>query len=280
MNRCFLISGLSALGLVSTAALAADLPGRKLPPAPVMVSAPQFDWSGFYVGGYGGAGWAKSRGDTTVSSPLLALFPAILPTINSAGSNDINIGGGLAGVTAGYSLAVDSSVVVGVEGDIGWAGLSGAVTTSGMVPVFNGAFGFNQKAQADWMATLRGRLGVTLLDNLLVYGTGGLAATSVRYSSDFSDVFNEYEFFRLRSARLGWTLGAGVEFAFNQNWSAKLEYLHAGFGGTSGLGSTTLTDGSTAWVQHNFRSFGVDMIRAGVNYRFGGGHSAPVMAKY
>lgn len=275
ISAVFLICGSGA------SAISADLPGRHLPPAPVLPVDSAHDWSGFYLGATAGAGWTHAQGDLDVSSSTLALFPPILPTINAAGTNRLNGFGGLAGVTAGFNLAFSSLFVAGLEGDFSASGMSGNLSRSGIIPVFNGPFNFQQSARTDWLATIRGRVGVTPFDSLMAYVTGGLAVAQMRYSSNFTDVFNEYEFFRLSSARTGWTVGGGLEYAVTPNWSLKVEYLHAGFSGMAGSGSSLLTDGTTALVAHNVRSASIDLVRAGVNYRFGGAPAiAPVVAKY
>jgi outer membrane immunogenic protein len=265
--------------LTATAASAADLPSRNLRvEAPVMASSPR--WDGAYIGLNAGGAWGASEGTLIISSALLAMFPPIIPTINTAGSNRINLGGALLGAQAGYNFAIGDKFVLGVESDIAWTNLSGSVSTSGMVPVFNGPFGFNQRVSADWLATVRGRAGFAAFDDVLIYATGGLAVTRIRTSSDFADSFAEYEFYKNSATRLGWTVGAGLEYAFGPHWSAKLEYLHTEFPGISGMGSSVLADGSSALVYHNTRNLKTDSVRLGLNYRFAAGATAPLVAKY
>ena len=80
----------------------------------------------------------------------------------------------------------------------------------------------------NWLATVRGRLGVAM-DRWLIYGTGGVA---------FSDgVYRNHDFCNtappcgggLLDAKgdmdTGWTVGGGAEFAWMANWTAKAEYL-------------------------------------------------------
>jgi len=66
---------------------------------------------------------------------------------------------------------------------------------------------------------------------------------------------------------VGWTLGAGLEKKFTPNWSAKLEYLYVD------LGTKTFFSGTGNDVDVRFRDH---ILRAGINYQFGG----PVVAKY
>jgi outer membrane immunogenic protein len=97
-----------------------------------------------------------------------------------------------------------------------------------------------------WFGTLRGRAGFAI-NNVLLYGTAGLAYGELKG-----------EFFGLGEDKtlVGWTAGAGVEYGFTQNWSAKLEYLYMDLG--SRAYSITGVDNG---LHSNF-------LRLGVNYHF------------
>jgi outer membrane immunogenic protein len=73
----------------------------------------------------------------------------------------------------------------------------------------------------DWFGTVRGRVGYAM-DRALIYGTGGLAFGSVenRYLDGPANSFSE------KCTQTGWTAGAGIEYAFDDHWSAKAEYLY------------------------------------------------------
>ena len=73
----------------------------------------------------------------------------------------------------------------------------------------------------NWFGTLRGRLGYAF-NNVLVYGTGGLAYGGVNFRIENSRLT------RL-AAQHGWTAGGGVEYMFTPNWSGKIEYEHVTF---------------------------------------------------
>jgi opacity protein-like surface antigen len=57
----------SALSLLPTLALAADLPRRSMAMAPSPVAAPLFTWTGFYAGANAGYGWGETRFGRTYS---------------------------------------------------------------------------------------------------------------------------------------------------------------------------------------------------------------------
>ena len=204
-------------------ASAADIqrPVYKAPPAGVMPVA--YDWTGFYVGGHVGYGWAdKSWQDG------FGLFGI---------SQQAN--GFLGGGQAGFNYQV-GQFVFGVEGDMSWSGMKGSTNTL--------ASSFN--TDVDWTATLTGRLGMAF-DRWLVYGKGGAAWARDRYTTNF------YTFpgTEVTDTRLGWTAGAGVFDisdqvfpAYGSRWSAigkpplvrrRIPSSHQGFSSSSSAARQT-----------------------------------------
>ena len=151
--------------------------------------------------------------------------------------------------------------MLGVEGDVSWAASRAAPrSVAGLAAPFDATF----NTEVDWTATLTGRLGLAF-DRWLVYGKGGVAWAHDKYST------NLYTFpatVELTDTRVGWTVGAGVEYAFAPNWSAKLEYNYMDFG-TRAVSFTPLT--STDIDQQ------IHAVKFGINYKFGGG---PVVGRY
>jgi outer membrane immunogenic protein len=268
-----------AMLLAAMPASAADLPAPKLFAAP-STSASPYNWQGSYVGLLIGGAWGQTQTATAVTSSTLALFPPIIPTIDAAGSNTLASSGAIVGGQIGYNFAVAERFILGAEADLAWTSLSGSKSTAGIVPIFNGPFAFDQRLRSDWLGTVRGRAGFAAFDHLLAYATGGLAVTGQHYASDFGDAFNEFQFYRHSSTRLGWTLGAGLEYEFGAKWSAKLEYLHTEFAGISGTGYSLLADGSTALVQNQTGRQTIDSVRFGINYHMSASAPAAVVAKY
>jgi outer membrane immunogenic protein len=214
-------AGLMAAAM-ATPSLAADLPRK----APVSYVAP-FSWSGFYVGINGGYGWGTSDWSSAVTSG----HPK--PT------------GGLAGGTLGYNIQT-GNWVWGIEGDIDWADLKGSDTGTG---VCTGGSGCETRNR--WLGTIRGRVGYAF-DRWLPYLTGGGAFGDVKMQTAAGTAATE--------TPMGWTIGAGVEWAFMGAWSAKLEYLYVDLGdstcGASVCGIATTVSDKT------------NLVRAGLNYRF------------
>lgn len=224
-----LLIGLLGAAMFSGAAAAADMgrPVYKAPPAGVMAPT-VYDWTGFYVGGHVGYGWSTRNWND--SSGLF----------NVSHDADGFLGGGQVGFN--YQIG---QFVLGVEGDMSWSGISGSSNV--------GAVGFN--TDVDWTATLTGRAGIAF-DRWLVYGKGGVAWAADKYSTNFYSIPT----IELSQTRTGWTAGAGVEYAFAQQWTAKLEYNYMDFG-------TDRVSFAPGWATDIDQK--IHTVKFGINYKFG-----------
>ncbi len=114
----------------------------------------------------------------------------------------------------------------------------------------------------DALGTFRGRVGYAAgaNGNWLLYATGGLAIGDVRGWDSLTPASGS-------DWRAGWTVGAGVETAFAPNWTAKLEYLYVDLGNAQVF---NIVPGVPESV-----GFTANIVRAGINYKFGGPAAAP-----
>jgi len=226
---------------ISAAAQAADLP-RKAPPLPVVASP----WDGLYAGVQGGYSWANSSG--TLSE--IVGGNAIPWTLHPQGF--------IVGGHAGYGRQI-GSVVVGVEADLEWAGHNSKTT----LPDRRFApFGFPTTdfvSDLNWLASVRGRVGIPF-GNTLVYGTGGFAAADV-VTKYFPGGF-PLSFANLSKVRPGWTVGAGVEHAFAPGWSGRAEYRYTELDSPSFYEVPFFSFNATDRNHFNFHA-----LRVGVSYR-------------
>ena len=252
----------AALAMISTAALAADLPAKTYTKAPVMPPVAIYNWTGFYFGGHVGGGWADQR--VTELAPGTAAFPT--GTVFS----ENHLSGVLGGAQGGFNYQF-SNVVLGVEGEYAWTGLSGTETT---VSTVNG-FSSTSTAKLTDLAMVTGRLGFAA-NNWLFFVKGGGAWGQGH--SDGTGYLANGTLFETTSTgnvdRSGWVAGLGVEWGFAPNWSAKLEYNHVDFGSTTVLVSTSR--GTTSNVSSSEH---LDIVKAGVNYHFNWG-GAPLAGNY
>ena len=122
---------------------------------------------------------------------------------------------------------------------------------------------------------MRARLGFTPLNDLLLYGTGGLAYGGVRNSASLAlTPLGDGNYAGATSeTRVGWTAGVGGEYAFANSWSVKLEYLYVDLG-TTGVQMTDPGRPNT-FIDYGFRHRD-NIVRVGLNYHFG----SPIVAKY
>ncbi|MEF3365156.1 outer membrane beta-barrel protein [Methylocystis sp. 9N] len=240
--------GFAAALLSAASAGAADLPSRKAPPLPP--PPPLFSWTGVYVGANIGGGWLDRYNVAGWSNTWngFGWWPVYALNGNNTGSGVV--GGG----QIGYNYQVSPLFVVGIETDIQGTSIGGGN---------GGGWWGSATRSVSWFGTVRGRLGVSLFKpELLFYGTGGFAYGDVKLNLP---IFNGF-----RQTATGWTVGGGAEYAFLQNWSAKVEYLYTNLGATySGAPS----------AQHRVH---MHTVRAGLNWRLGwlSAPPAPVLAKY
>jgi outer membrane immunogenic protein len=237
-----------SVGAVS-AVNAADLPARAPAPPPIYVP-PVYNWTGFYLGGNLGAGFSNiSLTDTnnnTFSSSLSGAF----------------LGGGQAGVNYEFG----GGVVIGAEAMFDWISV-----TKNTITALNGASTASVTINDRWLMLATGRLGYAW-DRVLVYAKGGgvfvgadtpsLTVTSAGATSAAP--------LSGPSSTWGWTAGAGAEWAFYGNWSARaeLDYIR--------LVSQTFTTPATApfpvtgdSITFNGSNTVNVMFTAGLNYKFG-----------
>jgi len=255
--------------LMVTPVVGADLPVK----APVPVVAP-ISWTGFYLGGTVGGGWQDVK-TSYAATPgnFTALFAAAitdgaLPATTSQNSNGI-----LGGLTLGYNVQ-SGTIVYGLEGDWSWTNFRATSTVNTNIG-FYPAITTVTETKTDWLATVRGRLGVLAAPQGLLYVTGGLAIGEVKGSTSVTPVGCAANAFcsagSASDTRVGWTVGAGGEYAFAQHWSAKLEYLYYDLGSISYSAQEIspaflpALAGSTLAVRSTVTG---SIVRAGLNYRF------------
>jgi outer membrane immunogenic protein len=248
------------LVILPTAAQAADM-SMKAPVTPI------YSWSGCYAGINAGAGGAGSDFTTAVGNGThLLSADAALVSNSGTGSADATgfLGGGQAGCNWQSGL-----IVYGLEGDFDYfhsqPSFSNNTNTlsDGVIP-----FAVTQSLTTDFFATVRPRIGVAA-DRNLAYITGGAAFTHVSYAQSYvaGAVPPGTGNATASKALVGWTIGAGWEHAWTNNWTFKLEYLFASFPTTNAFGAIADGTGGTNPLQGS-ANLTIQTVRAGVNYKF------------
>jgi outer membrane immunogenic protein len=275
MIRLLLSSTAIAMLLISGPALAADQNVK----APVFTKAPiipVFSWTGFYFGGAGGH-WGRDNVTTTTSNNFSL---ASRTAIDLASPVTLNPEGWLAGVQVGYNMQVNH-LVLGFEGDADWLGgtNSRALVFAGPAPLPGDTL--SNSTQGSFLATLRPRLGAAF-DHSLLYITGGLAIGTVKTTDSMTVTGGTVlEQTSDSKTRVGWAAGGGFEYAFTDNWSAKVEALHVDLGGTydNGIPCVVVCGASTTdiVVHHKYTD---NIARFGINYRLGAAPAPVIATKY
>jgi opacity protein-like surface antigen len=263
MNR-LVESGL-LLALLSQTALAADLPLASRPVPPVL--SPAFTWTGPYAGLFAGYGALDRATRFTCTGPGDARFCPVLPSKQSA--DDGFIGGG----EVGYNWQLGSGLVVGGAADYQFTRLWGYDRWTGTFPgQAGGSFPYSvahSGQRLDDLTTVRGKVGFAF-DRTLVYATGGLAFGNVRTDNNLTLSSARLFDGRHGEVRLGYVAGAGIEHAFSEHLSVKVEglYYDLGSGAVLPAPSYPVLTGYRAGTRIATDGF---LTRVGLNYRFGAG---------
>jgi outer membrane immunogenic protein len=242
----FTTVSLGVLALMSPA-LGADLPMKAGP-----VVTPLYDWSGFYVGVFGGGGMGNHNyGNGTPNG-----YANYLINYDSTGG----IGGG----EVGYNVQ-SGSIVVGVEADGFWSGIKGSDLSqfnNGTLPI-----GAIDASDLRWGGTFRARGGIAV-DRLLLFFTGGWAYGDILHTSTTPGFpVDQYS-----NHQSGLTAGGGIAYAITNNIIGKLEYRYYDYGRYNRVGSPLTPNGQLPYTVDNTYS----VVTIGFDYKFGG----PVVARY
>jgi len=237
----------TALVALTGSAFAADLPSRKGPPVYVP-PVPVFTWTGVYIGGQIGYAWDR---DYTIPYVAGVATPALGYGWSPSGV--------VGGAHIGYNYQV-AQFVFGLEGDVEGSSLNSSVAPT-LIP------GYTNGVNVPIQGSVRGRAGFAV-DRALFFATGGAAFASIREQYFFVTPLT------LSSARVGWTVGGGIEYAVTNNWTIRGEYLYTDYGRWTDF--PTITPG-TGWRQH----LRENAVKFGFSYKFDMfAPPAPVVAKY
>ena len=258
MKKMLKLASLSgvALAVLSTVALAADLPSRKAP-IPYIAPPPVFTWTGFYIGLNAGAAFRNNNNNNNS-------YYGYGYGNNSNNNKVAFIGGG----QIGYNFQT-GPVVFGLEADAQYRSSFGNSNNGGY---YGYGYGSNNN-NGNFFGTARGRLGYTITPALLAYATGGLAYGTVSNNVGGLGYGYGYGNNSNNNFRVGYTVGGGLEYSFTPNWSIKAEYLFVDLG--RGNNNNTYFGYNTSSQRAQFH-----VARMGVNYRFNFGGVAPVVARY
>jgi outer membrane immunogenic protein len=268
------------LAATSHAVLAADLPSVSMKDTPYVT----LPWQGGYFGGHVGGVWS---GTTAGDTYTYVGDPSTSTSVSGTGL--------IAGGQLGYNFQ-RGNIVFGPEADIGYLGLS--ASKSAALAESPSCYGGHPMCQLNAKYTssgglygdLTGRLGYAM-DRTLFYAKGGVALLNEDFKSDYTGgncTLNNscwmywgkttpgYSTFGFNhsAVMVGWTIGAGAEYAINPSWSLKAEYQHFDFGNMSySYGGTDAIPGTPYHSTLNGKtevSVTADAVSVGVNYHLNG----------
>jgi len=206
-----------------------------------IVDDPMTDWSGFYLGGHVGYGWADMSGAYDASDTSSQLF-----------AEDLDLEGLVYGAHAGFNWQMDT-LVFGIEGDVSLTDID----DTGRPP--DSTEDERQSGEVDLLASVRARLGIAR-DDLLLYVTAGVAIPEAEWelTGDSSGQKDDVKF-----GEIGGVAGGGVEFAMTDSIRLRAEGLYYFFGEKEDIDD--IPDGDTG-EEIEFED--VIVVRGGVSFYF------------
>jgi outer membrane immunogenic protein len=240
----FLLSTVALVALGATApALAADLAARPYPTKAPAYAAPIYNWTGFYIGGHIGGAFSGNN------------------NFNGFANGNNSNGRFLGGLQGGADYQFAPNWVIGAEAEYSWLGSN---NSSVIFPGTPFVYTNNQRG----IGSVTGRVGYTWGPGLL-YVKGGYAFSDNNEGVTSGGIPVPFAFDSSHSN--GYTVGAGLEYMFAQNWSAKIEYQYYNFGSSRFVSPPPLAQfGSFTTEDHT--------VKAGINYHFNWG--GPVATGY
>lgn len=220
--RTFAAAAAVAAIAASVQANAADLDYDYAPAAEGPAFAP-YTFAGWYFGA------TLGYGDADIDF-----------TVPNGGSN-FTADGILGGAIGGYNWQ-NGRLVYGIDADVLATDVNG-----GQLGGINSSF-----ADLNWMSSLRGRVGMTIIPQMMIFATLGGAYADANYSVTGPGGSS-------RDVDLwGWQVGAGAEVALDPNWSLRFDYQYTDF-----TEETLRFPGGDLKVEPD-----INTVRGSVSYRF------------
>jgi outer membrane immunogenic protein len=290
-----LLAGVTLAMLAAGPAAAADMPVVYKAPPPRAAT-----WSGLYAGLNGGYVWQNARsvsftGNDDLMRGIIAGTSFTDPSETPPSLVNLRPHGFTGGGQVGLNWQVAPQWLIGLEADVNAAGVRDTGATS-FVLVTPQTATITARQELSWYGTARARAGFLPAENLLLFGTAGLAFGQIKERSTFATSqlaqisssgggqFTCPGGFAIcfvgtstRTA-VGGAVGAGAEYAVNRVLTFKVEYLYVNLGGRHVVDTVAFGGvGSTASFNANFGRVDFSTIRVGVNVRLG---EPPLAARY
>jgi outer membrane immunogenic protein len=223
---------ITALLAGSSMAMAADMPVK----APVPVPVEEYNWSGFYIGGFVGGVWGETSTFASGSGVPITIEPS----------------GVVAGVHAGVDWQLANRIVLGLR----VAAPFGVNLEETVVdPTFPTTV--RHIAELNWAVLFTGHIGMAY-GRWLPYIGGGLAVAEGKgtFSSPGGTGSSE-------QLHTGFTALAGIRYGFSDRWWGAIQYNY------TDLGSETYT-AAPAFTGTRVIDFKSHSVTGMLSYRLGG----------
>lgn len=222
-----------------------------------------FDWTGFHAGINAGYGSGDFR------LPMNGSFSALPNGYALNGKIAVSGSGFVGGGQIGYDYLLPGNWLVGFEADAQGTTINPEMHGAGP---FNttGTYTLSYNSSLDFLGTARARIGYVLPQNVLVYGTGGLAYGGVSTDAQLhmqSGTDNTNVNINRVAVDVGWTVGAGVEYPVTDRVSLRTEYLYADLGSHTVVSGQLLTPSISGSGSINTAT-SAHIVRLALNYAF------------
>lgn len=259
--RAILVGGVLLLTFIGQVPAHAQNQGLVAPVTAGPAPTTGFIWAGPYIGVFGGYGFGRSTATGTGMGTLGPFDDAALGL-----ALPVTPRGVFGGVTVGYNQQTGTAVF-GLEGEGGYLNLAGTTNNTAGLPGAdpNGVLDDDTgTVRYGWYAALAARFGIAMDRTLLFAKAGGIIS---QYTANYADLdgaapgtIDPFDQTTLGGPQYGYVLGAGAEFAFGADWTAKLEYNYFNLG----IDTTTNSDGDTYTHRNQ-----AHLIRFGLNFLLG-----------
>jgi outer membrane immunogenic protein len=247
---------------IATALAITAAPSARAADLPLKAETPfveRFSWTGCYLGGHLGGGFARKD----ITDPVQLVQDSFLglgttPDVTTAGASPRGV---VIGGQIGCDYQFAPSWVIGIEGAASGSTMKGSTTVG--LPLGNPDTALVQ-AKTDFLTSVTARFGYTF-DNVLLYAKGGVAMAADRYDATGSFAGTPFGFVGLEN-RIGWVAGGGVDWAFSPHWSASFEYDYYGFG----HGTIAMSDPVNVFLGNVDVRQNIQVVKAGLNFHIWG----------
>ncbi len=273
--------GATLAALTGAPGLAADMMLTKAPP---ISAAPAPTWTGFYVGGNVGYGWVDPTASFAANPAPLG--GGLVDLVGAGAPVTFDMVSAVGGVQLGYNYQLNAQWLIGAEADFDFSGLRGSGVSNNTPPVVPFPFGSTADERVNWFGTERLRLGFLPSNNLLVFGTGGIAQGGIKQNVSYNNngpvliadadgncATGPGNCYNGSSSRIatGWAAGGGLEYAFAEHWSVRAEYLYVNLGDnnfTESVPASNTPGVPASTINVHYTPTIIETVRAALNYRF------------